>query len=230
MPPRVDSLNVASSAERMTQNATTSREPVALLLATGLILLWSGIGPHDRITWWLEVSPVLIGALIATLTFSSFRLSPLLYRLLFIHAVILMVGGHYTYARVPPGFWLQDLLDLSRNHYDRLGHLAQGFIPAILAREILIRLSPLEPGKWLFFFVVCACLAFSAFYEMIEWWVALLGGQSAASFLGTQGDIWDTQWDMFFALIGSICAQVFLGRTHDQSLRRLNGSGCTPDV
>lgn len=225
-----DSLDAASSVERMTQNAATSREPVALLLATGLILLWSGIGPHDRITWWLEVSPVLIGALVATLTFSSFRLSPLLYRLLFIHAVILMVGGHYTYARVPPGFWLQDLLDLSRNHYDRLGHLAQGFIPAILAREILIRLSPLEPGKWLFFLVVCACLAFSALYEMIEWWVALLGGQSAASFLGTQGDVWDTQWDMFLALIGSICAQVFLGRTHDQSLRRLASSGRAPDV
>ena len=215
----------------MTQNSLTPREPVALLLITGLILLWSGIAPLERITWWLEVAPVLIGALLLTVTYSSFRISPLLYRLLFIHAAILMVGGHYTYARVPAGFWLQDLLDLSRNHYDRLGHFAQGFIPAILAREILTRLSPLEPGKWLFFLVVCVCLAFSAFYEMIEWWAAvLLGGQSAESFLGTQGDIWDTQWDMFLALIGSICAQVSLARTHDHSMGRLNVDGGTRDV
>jgi len=213
------------------QNELTSREPVSLLLITGLILLWSGIGPLERLTWWLEVAPVLIGVLFLTYTYSSFRLSPLLYRLLFIHAVILMVGGHYTYARVPAGFWLQDLFDLSRNHYDRLGHLAQGFVPAILAREILIRKSPLEPGKWLFFVVVCVCLAFSAFYEMIEWWAAvLLGGQSVESFLGTQGDVWDTQWDMFLALIGAICAQLLLARTHDHSLRRLNVSGGTRDV
>ena len=205
------------------QNELRSREPVSLLLITGLILLWSGIAPLERITWWLEVAPVLIGALLLTFTFSSFRMSPLLYRLLFIHAVILMLGGHYTYARVPAGFWLQDLFDLSRNHYDRLGHFAQGFIPAILTREILIRLSPIKPGKWLFFLVVCVCLAFSAFYEMIEWWAAeLLGGQSAESFLGTQGDVWDTQWDMFLALIGAICAQVFLARTHDHSLGRFN--------
>lgn len=215
----------------MAQNELTSREPVSLLLITGLILLWSGIGPLERLTWWLEVAPVLIGALLLAYTYSSFRLSPLLYRLLFIHAVILMVGGHYTYARVPAGFWLQDLFDLSRNHYDRLGHLAQGFVPAILAREILIRKSPLEPGKWLFFVVVCVCLAFSAFYEMIEWWAAvLLGGQSVESFLGTQGDVWDTQWDMFLALIGAICAQLLLARTHDHSLRRLNVSGGTRDV
>jgi putative membrane protein len=213
------------------QNELTSREPVSLLLITGSILLWSGIGPLERLTWWLEVAPVLIGALLLTYTYSSFRLSPLLYRLLFIHAVILMVGGHYTYARVPAGFWLQDLFDLSRNHYDRLGHLAQGFIPAILAREILIRKSPLEPGKWLFFVVVCVCLAFSAFYEMIEWWAAvLLGGQSAESFLGTQGDVWDTQWDMFLALVGAICAQLLLARTHDHSMGRLNVSGGTREV
>lgn len=215
----------------MAQNELTSREPVSLLLITGLILLWSGIAPLERITWWLEVAPVLIGALLLTYTYSSFRLSPLLYRLLFIHAVILMVGGHYTYARVPAGFWLQDLFELSRNHYDRLGHLAQGFIPAILAREILIRKSPLEPGKWLFFVVVCVCLAFSAFYEMIEWWAAvLLGGQSAESFLGTQGDVWDTQWDMFLALVGAICALLLLARTHDHSMGRLNVSAGARDV
>ena len=171
-----------------------------LLSVTGLILLWSGIAPVDRVTWWLEVAPVLIGALLVTLTYSSFRLSPLLYRLLFVHAVILMVGGHYTYVRVPAGFWLQDLFELSRNHYDRLGHLAQGFIPAILAREILIRLSPLKPGKWLFFLVVCVCLAFSAFYEIFEWWYAVI-------------------------LIGAICAQVFLARSHERSMRCCQRAG-----
>jgi putative membrane protein len=211
----------------MTNRLLPLREPLALLLATGLILLWSGIGPVDRVTWWLEIAPVLLGVLLGVTTYSSFRLSPLLYRLLLLHAVILMVGGHYTYARVPAGFWLQDLLDLSRNHYDRLGHLAQGFIPAILAREILLRLSPLEPGRWLFFLVICVCLAFSAFYEMIEWWAALLGGQSAESFLGTQGDIWDTQWDMFLALIGAISAQLLLARTHEGSLMQV-GVGASP--
>jgi putative membrane protein len=129
-----------------------------------------------------------------------------------------MVGGHYTYANVPIGFWAQDLLDLSRNHYDRLGHFAQGFVPAILAREILLRLSPLRRGRWLFFLVTCVCLAFSALYELIEWWAALIGGESAESFLGTQGDVWDTQWDMFLALLGSISAQALLGKMHDRSL------------
>jgi putative membrane protein len=161
---------------------------------------------------------VLIGAPALVLTYGAFRLSPLLYRLLLLHAVILMVGGHYTYARVPVGFWMQDLLDLSRNHYDRLGHLAQGFVPAILAREILLRLSPLRRGGWLFFLVTSVCLAFSAFYELIEWWAAVIGGDSAESFLGTQGDVWDTQWDMFLALLGAISAQVLLGRAHDRSM------------
>jgi putative membrane protein len=183
-----------------------------------LVLLWSGIQPLDRVTWWLEVAPVLVGAPILVFTFSNFRLSPLLYRLLFLHAVILIVGGHYTYAKVPIGFWAQDLLDLSRNHYDRIGHIAQGFIPAILAREILVRLSPVQHGRWLFLFVTCICLSFSAFYEMIEWWAALVGGDSAESFLGAQGDVWDTQWDMFLALLGSIAAQCILGRTHDRSM------------
>jgi putative membrane protein len=203
----------------MTQPALASREPLALLAATGLVLVWSGIQPVERGTWWLEVAPVLIGAPLLVASFSSFRLSPLLYRLLFLHAVILMVGGHYTYARVPIGFWLQDLLDLSRNHYDRIGHLAQGFIPAILAREILLRRSPLRRGRWLFFLVLCVCLAFSAFYELVEWWAALVGGDSAESFLGTQGDVWDTQWDMFLALLGAVSAQGLLARAHDRSMQ-----------
>ncbi len=202
----------------MMQREVTSREPLALLAATGLVLVWSGIQPLERGTWWLEVAPVLMGVPVLVVSYSRFRLSPLLYRLLFLHAVILMVGGHYTYARVPAGFWVQDLLDLSRNHYDRLGHFAQGFIPAILTREILLRLSPLRPGKWLVFLVICVCLAFSASYELIEWWAALLGGESAESFLGTQGDVWDTQWDMFLALLGSVSALVLLGRVHDRSM------------
>ena len=203
----------------MTRQALSRQEPLALLVATALLMIWSGVHPVERGTWWLEVAPVLIGAPVLVFTFSAFRLSPLLYRLLFLHAVILIVGGHYTYAKVPMGFWVQDLLDLSRNHYDRVGHFAQGFIPAILAREILVRLSPLQRGKWLFFLVCCVCLAFSAFYELIEWWAAVIGGDSAESFLGTQGDVWDTQWDMFFALLGAISAQLSLSGTHDKSMQ-----------
>jgi putative membrane protein len=184
------------------------------------VLVWSGVGPFERGTWLMEVAPVLIGAPLLVASFSAFRLSPLLYRLLFLHALILIVGGHYSYARVPIGFWVQDLLDLSRNHYDRVGHFAQGFIPAILARELLLRRSPLQRGKWLFFLVVSVCLAFSAFYELIEWWAALIGGDSAEAFLGTQGDVWDTQWDMFLALLGALCAQVVLARRHDRSMGR----------
>jgi len=202
----------------VTSSTRADREPLVLLVATGLVLLWSGIGPYDRLVWWLEVAPVLLGAPICVASYSSFRLSPLIYRLLFVHAVILMIGAHYTYARVPAGFWAQDVFDLSRNHYDRLGHVAQGFVPAMLAREILIRRSPLEPGRWLFFLVVCFCLAFSAFYEMVEWWAALIGGESADSFLATQGDVWDTQWDMFLALLGAIGAQLLLTSTHDRSM------------
>ncbi|MCP4203158.1 MAG: DUF2238 domain-containing protein [bacterium] len=205
----------------MTRSVASSREPIILLGLTGLVLLWSGIQPHERGTWWLEVAPVLIGAPVLVATYSRFRLSPLLYRLLFVHAVILMVGGHYTYARVPIGFWAQDLLDLSRNHYDRLGHLAQGFIPAVLTRELLVRISPLARSKWLPFLVVCVCLAFSAFYELIEWWAALIGGAAADSFLGAQGDIWDTQWDMFLALAGAILALLLLRRLHDGSMQSL---------
>lgn len=190
----------------------------SMLLITAAVFVWSAIGPHDRITWWLEVAPVLIALPLLAATYKRFPLTALLYWLIVIHAVILMVGGHYTYARVPAGFWVQELLDLSRNHYDRLGHLAQGFIPAILAREILLRTSPLQHGKWLFVIVSCVCLAFSAFYEMIEWWAAVIAGGAADEFLATQGDVWDTQWDMFIALIGAVSAQLILGRWHDRAL------------
>jgi len=198
------------------------REPIALLAIAAVGLVLSGIGPHDRATWLLEVLPVLIGAPVLVATYRRFRLTPLLYRLLLIHAFILMLGGHYTYSLVPLGRWVQDLLGLARNHYDRLGHFAQGFVPAILAREILLRTSPLKRGKWLSFLVTCVCLAVSAFYELIEWWTALIGGEGATAFLGTQGDVWDTQWDMLLALIGALASQATLSRWHDRDLARLS--------
>ena len=197
-----------------------SREPIVLLLLGLAVLVWSGIGPRDRLTWWLEVAPVLIGVPILVGTFRRFPLTPLLYRLLFLHAVILMVGGHWTYAETPLGFWMKDAFGFARNHYDRIGHLAQGFIPAILAREILIRKTPLRPGGWLFFLVTTVCLAFSALYELIEWATALIGGGSAEAFLGTQGDPWDTQWDMFLCLIGALASQLLLSREHDRQLAK----------
>jgi putative membrane protein len=196
-----------------------SREPAILLTAVLLLLIASGIDPvADHLIWALETFPVMIGILLLVPTRRSFPLTPLLYRLLALHALILIVGGYYTYAGNPLFGWLQEALELSRNHYDRLGHLAQGFIPAILAREILLRRSPLQPGGWLFLTVTSICLAFSAFYEMIEWWVALLGEESADAFLGSQGDVWDTQWDMFLALLGAITSQLLLRRLHDRQL------------
>jgi putative membrane protein len=197
------------------------RYPVALLILIALALVLSGLGPNDRGTWWLEIFPILIGAPILIATYRRFPLTTLVYTLLAVHALILILGGHYTYARVPLGFWVQDLFGFARNHYDRLGHFAQGFIPAILVREILLRTSPLRPGRWLFVLVTAVCLAFSACYEFIEWGAALAGGESADAFLGTQGDVWDTQWDMLFALIGAITAQLTLSGVHDRALEKL---------
>jgi len=194
---------------------------VLLLGALILALVLSALNPFDGLTWWLETFPVLLGLPIVLLTCRKFPLTPLSYRLLFIHALILIVGAHYTYARVPLGFWVQDLFDLSRNHYDRLGHLAQGFIPAILVREILIRRSVIQAGKWLFFIVTCVCLSISAFYELIEWWVAIAAQQGAVDFLGTQGGIWDTQSDMLMALVGALISQLLLGQSHNRALLRL---------
>jgi len=192
-----------------------------LFVLAAMALIVSGIGPRERGTWVLEVAPVLIAAPILLFTRRSFRLTRLAYWLIFLHALVLMVGGHYTYAHVPLGFWLQDLFDVARNPYDRIGHFMQGFTPAIIVREILVRRSPLRPGKWLFFLVSCVCLAISAVYEFIEWWAALLLGQGAQEFLGTQGDPWDTQWDMFLALVGAIAAQLALARVHDRQLAAL---------
>jgi putative membrane protein len=194
---------------------------LVLLLATLVCLAISRVGALEPGTWVLEVAPIFIALPILVATARRFPLTPLVYGLLFVHALILMIGGHYTYAKVPLGFWAQDALHLGRNHYDRLGHFAQGFVPAIVAREILVRRSPLRPGKWLAFLVVCVCLAVSASYELVEWLAALLGGSSADAFLGTQGDVWDTQWDMFMALVGSIAALLLLSREHDRELARL---------
>jgi putative membrane protein len=202
-----------------------TKEPPLLLACVLAFLVVSGWSPQaDRLTWFLETVPVMIGAAILVPTYTRFRLTPLLYRLLALHAVILIIGGHYTYAEVPLFNWIRDSFEFSRNHYDRVGHLAQGFIPAILAREILLRLSPLKKGGWLFLTVTSICLAFSAFYEMIEWWTALLSEEAAASFLGTQGDHWDTQWDMFLALTGAIMAQLLLDGLHDRQLARVSTS------
>lgn len=193
-----------------------------ILLAVGIIaLVVSRIGAVEPGTWVMEVFPIFIAVPLLIATARRFPLTPLVYRLIFVHSLILMLGGHYTYAKVPLGFWIQDALHLARNHYDRIGHFAQGFVPAMIAREILIRQSPLRPGKWLFFIVTSICLAVSACYEFIEWIAALMGGSSAESFLGTQGDVWDTQWDMFMAFLGAISAQLLLSRIHDRQIKQL---------
>jgi putative membrane protein len=207
------------------RHAGYAREALTLLAIVAVALLASGIAPRDRGTWVLETAPVFIAAPLLWLTWDRFRLTPLTYRLICLHALILILGGAYTYAQVPLGFWLQDLFGFARNPYDRIGHFAQGFVPAIIAREILLRRSPLKPGKWLFFIVCSICLAISAVYEFIEWWAALILGQGAQEFLGTQGDHWDTQWDMFMALVGAISAQLLLSGIHDRQLARL---GVTP--
>ena len=203
-------------------------ERLTLLTLSAVALAASLAIATDRFTWLLEVVPVLIGAPLLIITGRRFPLTPLLYRLLFLHALVLILGGTYTYAKVPLGFWLQDLLHLERNPYDRIGHLMQGFVPAILAREILLRTSPLKPGGWLFFLVTCVCLAFSAFYELIEWWTAAATGAAAEAFLGTQGDPWDTQWDMFCALIGALVAQFTLRGLHDRQLPMIPAPSCPP--
>lgn len=183
-----------------------------------VVLVWSGIGPHDYPTWALEVFPALLGAAILTATRKTFPLTTLVYVLILIHCVILMVGGHYTYAEVPVGEWFRELTGGSRNDYDKLGHLAQGLVPAMIARELMIRLSIVSTAAWRNFLIVCVCLAISAFYELLEWWVALLSEEAAESFLGTQGYAWDTQSDMAWAGFGAILALLSLSRWHDRQL------------
>ncbi|HYM10287.1 MAG TPA: DUF2238 domain-containing protein [Bryobacterales bacterium] len=197
------------------------RLALALLLAFGAALLWSLIKPKDLFTWFLEVAPALIGVVILVATYKRFPFTSLAYVIMFAHALILIVGGHYTYAEMPLFNWIRDTFHLARNDYDRLGHFFQGFSPAIVSREVLLRTSPLKRGGWLFFIVICICLAISATYELLEWRVSVAMGASADAFLGTQGDPWDTQWDMTWALIGAAAALLLLGRLHDRYLDRL---------
>jgi putative membrane protein len=194
---------------------------MALLIVVLVVLVWSGIQPADRFTWLMEVFPVLIAVPVLLATYRRFRFTPLVYTLMAIHACILMLGGKYTYAQVPLGFWMERTFGFARNHYDRIGHFAQGFVPALIGREILVRLSPLKGSRWLPFVVLAFCMAISALYEFIEWWTALATGSAAEAFLGTQGDPWDTQWDMFLAFVGAISGLVLLSRYHDKQLRDL---------
>ena len=188
------------------------------------VLLWSGIYPKDTIIWVLEVAPAVIGFAVLAFTRRSFPLTPLVYGLILLHCVVLMVGGHYTYAELPLFDLLKPVFDFERNNYDKLGHFLQGFVPAMIGRELLIRKAVMDSAWWRNFFTVCFCLAFSAFYELIEWAVAEISGTGAEAFLGTQGYIWDTQSDMGFALFGAILALALLGRVHDRQLRQLSTS------
>ncbi len=194
---------------------------VLWLLVFFVVLAWSGIAPKDYLTWTLEVAPAVIGLILIALTWRRFPLTPLLYGLILVHCVILMVGGHYTYAEVPLFDWIADVFGQTRNNYDKVGHFAQGFIPVILARELLIRLAVVNGRHWTHFLAISCCLAFSALYELIEWLVAVLSDEAADAFLGTQGYVWDTQSDMAFALLGAIVGVLLLGRLHDRQIRQV---------
>lgn len=198
----------------------------ALVILAALLL--SAIAPYDRLTWLMEVAPVLIAAPILLATRRRFPLTTLLYVLIGVHALVLILGGTYTYARVPAGFWLQDALDLSRNPYDRIGHFMQGFVPAMIAREILLRAGYLVHRRMAAFLSICVAMTVSACYELVEWWAALVMGQGAAEFLGTQGDQWDTQADMFMALIGAALGVTVLSQLHDAQIRALDEAGARP--
>jgi putative membrane protein len=200
------------------------RESKVVLFLLGTFLgafIWSLINPRDRFTWYLEVAPAVIGVVILTATYSRFRFTLLAYVLMWAHAMVLLVGGHYTYAEVPLFNWLRDAFELSRNHYDRVGHFAQGFVPAIVTRELLVRTSPVKSGGWLFIITAAIGLAISATYELFEWGVALATGSAADAFLGTQGDVWDTQSDMALALLGALVSLTTLGRAHDEMLKQV---------
>jgi putative membrane protein len=193
----------------------------AILLAAVLaVLVWSGIGPKDRLTWWLEVAPALIGVAVLFAIRRRFRFTPLVQTLIALHMILLAVGGHYTYAEVPLGDWAAVLFGFGRNHYDRLGHFAQGFVPALIAREIIVRRRIIPARGWTFFFVVCTAMAISAVYELIEFATAIMYGQNADAFLGGQGDVWDTQKDMTCALVGALCAIAFFSRWQDRQIER----------
>jgi len=202
----------------MTTRTASPALHFVLLAVTIAILAWSAFGPSDRTTWILETAPIYAAAIAIAVAYPRWRFTPLVLAAIAAHAAILCVGGKYTYAEVPAFNWLRDEYGLARNYYDRIGHLAQGFVPALVAREILVRRGVLQPGGWLFFIVTSICLSISACYEFIEWWAAVALGQGADAFLGSQGDVWDTQWDMFCAFVGAILAQLLLSRLHDRQL------------
>jgi putative membrane protein len=201
---------------------------VALMVTWFAGLLWSGWEPHDRITWGLEVFPCFVALVLLWYSRQSFELTTLLYCLILVHGLILMLGGAYTYARVPLGFWMQDWFGFGRNNYDKIGHFAQGFVPAMVARELLIRKFAITRRGLVAFLCIAICLGFSAFYELIEWWSALIMGQGADEFLGTQGDPWDTQSDMFFALVGAVCALLLLSGWHERQMQVLSPVAINP--
>lgn len=211
-------------ADTGTIRSPTRAEGLFLVGIVAGAFVWSGIAPVDRLTWMLEVMWVAVGLPLVIVLWSRFPLTRLLCWLLSIHALILIYGGAYTYAETPLGDWAQQAFDLQRNHYDRVGHFVQGFVPAILARELLLRRTPLQRGGWLFYLVLAACLSFSAFFEFIEWWAALIGGGAADAYLATQGDVWDTQWDMFLALLGALISQLLLSRVHDRQMEMGSGN------
>jgi len=199
----------------------TSRHWHLALLGTFLVILvWSGIKPADRFVWFLEVFPAIVGAVVLLAVYPRVKLTMVVYCLIWLHTLVLMLGGHWTYAEMPVFNWLRDEFGLARNYYDRLGHVMQGAVPALIAREILLRNAVVNGRRWLFFLVTCICLSISALYEFAEWWIAVGSGTAADAFLATQGDIWDTQWDMFMALCGAIASQLLLERTHDRQLRQ----------
>jgi putative membrane protein len=204
------------------------RLPLTLLGIDLLALLVSGIQPRDRLTWWMEVAPFLLALPILLATYRRFRFTNLVYVLIAVHACVLFLGGHYTYAEVPLGFWAQRVLGLARNDYDRVGHFFQGFVPALITREVLLRRTPLRPGGWLTLLVLSVCLAFSALYELVEWGAAVTLHQGAEAFLGTQGDPWDTQEDMATCLVGAITSLLLLSRWHDRQLAALAGASGAP--
>jgi putative membrane protein len=198
---------------------------VALLIGVAIVFMWSGIHPYDRLTWWLEVFPGILGLIVLAATYRRFQFTTLVYTLIALHISILCVGGHWSYAREPVFSWLRDHFHWQRNHYDRLGHFAQGFVPAMIAREMFLRLRILNRPRWMPFLIISICLGISATYEFIEWWTALLSGSASTEFLATQGDVWDTQADMFMALIGATCALLFMRHWQDRQLREMGVIG-----
>ncbi len=202
-------------------NTRISPLHLGLLLLVGLVFFWSAWRPNDRLTWWLEVAPGIVGAAILIFTYSSFRFTTLVYTLIALHIMLLCVGGHYTYALVPFFTWIEPVFGWHRNHFDRLGHFMQGFVPALIARELFVRLRVVTSAGWRFAIVILICMGISGLYELLEWAAAEAGGAASTAFLGTQGDPWDTQKDMFMALIGAICALLFLSRWQDRQMRHL---------